>query len=169
MVKPVGSTCGSVAERLTRSAYRDMSTPLVNGVHCLCSTLATRSGYPRIGIASGKMRTASRVAYQEANKVVLTSAEHVCHDCDNKKCIEPLHLFLGDNLINVADKMRKGRQLKGVQIGLSKLTPEQALEIFRDPRSHRVLAKIFDLGPSTVAAIKTGRSWSHVTGAAHAR
>jgi hypothetical protein len=34
---------------------------------------------------------------------------HVLHRCDNRLCVNPDHLFLGDNLINVADKMAKGR------------------------------------------------------------
>lgn len=35
---------------------------------------------------------------------------HVLHKCDNRKCVRPDHLFLGTNLDNILDSMRKGRR-----------------------------------------------------------
>ena len=43
------------------------------------------------------------------NRFDLTSKDYICHTCDNKKCVNPNHLFLGDAQINVDDCIAKGR------------------------------------------------------------
>ena len=39
--------------------------------------------------------------------------KHVLHTCDNPACVNPKHLFTGNNLINTLDKMKKGRYANG--------------------------------------------------------
>lgn len=68
-------------------------------------------GYGLLRI-SGLMERAHRVSFSlfigdiEAGK-------SVCHSCDNPRCIEPEHLFLGTALDNQRDKVKKGRQARG--------------------------------------------------------
>jgi len=50
------------------------------------------------------------------------------HKCDNPKCVNPNHLFLGNQFENIQDKMRKGRAATGVRHGRAKLNPEKVRE-----------------------------------------
>jgi hypothetical protein len=54
----------------------------------------------------------------------------VLHKCDNRKCCNPNHLFLGSMRANQLDAYRKGRKVQP-QSGHTnaKLTPEQVVEI----------------------------------------
>jgi hypothetical protein len=39
----------------------------------------------------------------------IPKGKHVLHECDNGKCINPDHLFLGDQVANMIDMNAKGR------------------------------------------------------------
>lgn len=51
----------------------------------------------------------------------------VLHRCDNPKCGNPSHLFLGTKTDNAADRDKKLRQSKGEKVNTSKLTTAQVL------------------------------------------
>ena len=53
-----------------------------------------------------------RLAYQIFNNVDLKSSDIICHKCDNAKCFNPKHLFLGSHQDNVRDRDSKNRQAK---------------------------------------------------------
>ena len=57
----------------------------------------------------------------------------VCHTCDNRKCVNPNHLFLGSSQDNMDDMKSKNRQPdnKGIKNPRSKLTESEVLEIKR--------------------------------------
>lgn len=64
-------------------------------------------GYGQIRM-SGKYLYAHRVAY-ELFKGPITDGLLVCHKCDNPRCVNPEHLFLGTHRDNVVDSINKGR------------------------------------------------------------
>lgn len=67
--------------------------------------------YGRFNIGDKNIFSANRLAYFFHNKVDPKEL-HALHTCDNPKCCNPAHLFLGTNADNVADKVSKGRQAR---------------------------------------------------------
>ncbi len=50
-----------------------------------------------------------RVSFALANANTPALA-HICHTCDNPRCVRPEHLFSGDAKVNAVDRVSKGRQ-----------------------------------------------------------
>lgn len=71
-------------------------------------------GYGRIGL-KGRSKLVHRVLYSLA--VADPGSLCVLHECDNPKCCNPDHLFLGTRTDNNADRDAKGRQAKGLRNG----------------------------------------------------
>ena len=87
----------------------------------------------------------------------------VCHQCDNRLCVRPDHLFLGTQSDNVADMVSKQRQIRGERVGGSKMTESDVLAIRADSRTSVVIAAEYGLHHSTVLDIKNRHTWKHVS------
>ena len=102
---------------------------------------------------NGKPVTASRVSYI-LYKGTDPGDLFVCHTCDNPKCVNPDHLFLGTNQDNVEDRKRKGRPAGR----LSSITQTQHDSILKmitsgEYKSLREIASISRIPRSTVQRI----------------
>lgn len=75
-----------------------------------------RHGYGRIRVGS-KIHLAHRVSYT-LHVGPIPEGLLVLHHCDNPKCINPKHLFIGTDQDNSDDKVRKNRHPHGESHGM---------------------------------------------------
>lgn len=90
---------------------------------------------------------------------------HVCHHCDNPRCVNPDHLFLGTHQDNMQDMINKGRMSKGETKGSSKLTEPQVhvIRMYLDAGfPQKYFADGLGLCQQTISDIKLRRTWVHI-------
>ena len=80
-----------------------------------------------ISVATGDGRGAHQVAWYLHTGV--WPDKFVLHTCDNRKCCNPAHLFLGTQKENREDCKAKGRVARGPSHGMSKLSTAEVEEI----------------------------------------
>lgn len=86
----------------------------------------------------------------------------ICHTCDNRRCVNPRHLFLGTRSDNMVDAALKGRlDPRKARAGLApKLTDTDVREIFSRVNAgedRTVLAAQFGVSPTTISKIRHKR------------
>ena len=93
----------------------------------------------------------------------------VLHKCDNRKCVNPDHLFLGTDQDNFDDMRAKGRErhvgATGEAHGHAKLTDEKVRAIrkrYAELNSLTKVAKEFGITFQNVSCIKNRKTWRHV-------
>ena len=152
----------SLQERLDKHSGINGATGCKEWVkHC------NASGYGVVWM-DGKAVGSHRAAWVAANGAI-PEGLHVLHRCDNRKCINPDHLFLGTNSDNVADKVSKNRQFrpyaKGEANRHAKLTTAkaQAIRIWgKTGLSNKKIADKFGVCIMTVSFIRNNKTWTHV-------
>lgn len=92
----------------------------------------------------------------------------VCHRCDNPRCCNPHHLFVGTPLQNNDDKVAKRRHVFGERVGTALLTEIAVKQIKqlrpkgRAPSGYRAdIARQFGVTRGTITDIWS-RSWTHL-------
>lgn len=112
----------------------------------------------------GRQMNASRLA------VILIVGEIpagalVLHRCDNPQCVNPDHLYLGDGAQNAADRVSRGRSLKGAASPKAKLTNDDVREIRQRRQAGELYAAIaadFAITPENAAQICRRETWRHI-------
>lgn len=87
----------------------------------------------------------------------IPSGMHVLHTCDNRKCVNPDHLFLGSNSDNIEDRTIKGR-------GGRKLCKEdipRIRDMLRMGVAQTAIAEWFWVTHRVIGRIKNGEIWAH--------
>lgn len=111
---------------------------------------------------NGRPILAHRAAWEEVHGVI-PKDQCVCHQCDNPRCINIEHLFLGTHIQNMADMREKKRaaRLPGDLNPNCRIADERVAALRAsyeaDPRPFRQLAKDFGVSESLAWGIVKGR------------
>lgn len=130
----------------------------------------------------GKMVLSHRMSYALHNDALNEIIKHknnyhednssfvcVLHKCDNGRCCNPNHLFVGTNKDNIEDKVNKnrGQRMRGSLNGNSKLV-ESDIKYIRKmykPRQNGGLsafAEKYNISITQVWEIVKGTTWAHI-------
>ena len=124
------------------------------------------SGYGRFHNADHRGRSvrAHRVSW-ELHKGKIPKGKLVCHKCDNRKCVNPEHLFLGTALDNNRDAVRKDRSARGTRQWQARLSEADVKEIrraYENGFSPWLLAYWFEISCGHVYSIVEKKRWAHI-------
>jgi hypothetical protein len=127
-----------------------------------------RNGYGCLGI-DGRTEYSHRAAFI-AFKGEIPEGHDVCHKCDNRKCVNPDHLFSGTRKDNMQDCASKGRtnrthRVRGSQVAISKLTEAdipaiRALVI--SGKTYTEVSKIYSVTRHSISNVINGHTWKHI-------
>lgn len=102
----------------------------------------------------------------EIHKGPVGDKQQVCHSCDNTKCVNPEHLFVGSSHENHLDMKSKGRHLFGEKNAQAKLSEEevrQILVLLDNGIPQTKIGEIYGVSQTQIGRISRGERWSNLT------
>jgi hypothetical protein len=119
-----------------------------------------------IGGEGNPQRYAHRISWIIANGDI-PKGLWILHKCDNPKCVNPNHMFLGTQTDNMQDAASKGRikgGARGEAAGKGKLKEVDVLNIKQLLSQGNVqqveIARMYNVTPTAILLIKKGKNWS---------
>jgi hypothetical protein len=116
----------------------------------------------------GRHVRAHRVSWELHHARPIPAGEIVRHRCDNRACVNPGHLVLGNHADNAIDSIRRGRReiLVGEKVPSAKLTTEQVQWARQQYDSGlatcTALSRELGVSNTAMSAVLKRQSWAHV-------
>ena len=89
----------------------------------------------------------------------IPKGKFVCHTCDNRKCINPAHLFIGGAWDNAHDMIIKGRDDLRNRLKLTNEEVRKIRELRQSGMSQSKVAALTGTSQATVSRIMLGQSY----------
>ena len=127
----------------------------------------SKRAYGRVVMGSRKTGRYYRYAHRlvwESIHGPLGKGQCVLHRCDNPRCVNPTHLFVGSQADNMRDMASKGRggAPRGGRHMSAKLTEEQARSALCSDLSTPQLAAEWGVSYQSIWALRAGKTWRHL-------
>lgn len=122
-----------------------------SGCHEWQSTIH-RDGYGKFWHETGQIQ-AHRMAYM-IHKGEIPDGQWVLHKCDNRKCVNPDHLYLGDAKQNCADMHSRGRNVGRMKYSMELV--EKAKAMYAEGRSQQSIADELGINQTTISKYVRG-------------
>jgi len=156
----------SVARRLAMRTVKNNRTGCIEWMN----GATAKGGYGRLAVNRGRWVRAHRAAWVLLHGAIPLGM-CVCHTCDNPRCCNVDHLFLGTPADNNRDMMRKLRGKSppvhyGERHHNTTLTAAQVLTIKTEKHTLDRLAQKYGVSAKTIWRIKKGLTWNCVAGRA---
>jgi hypothetical protein len=125
-----------------------------------------RDGYGILSIRdtnTGKYRPSR--AHRESYKVFIgpiPEGMQVAHRCDNRRCVNPEHLFLATHAENIADMCEKRRTAYSCNHRTAKLNPKKVIDIRNSKLPYKELALLYSVSKPTIKDVRRKRTWKYV-------
>lgn len=120
-------------------------------------------GYGLFRYGNSKWVTAHRLSFSIANHCDPIASD-ILHRCDNPRCVNPAHMFTGDQGDNVRDCVAKGRHKNGnLPDGTGAFTTRalalNIIALYQAGLKQLDLARFFGVNRGVIADICVGRTW----------
>lgn len=137
---------GVYARKPLKERFEAKVKKMENGCHEWQSTLH-RDGYGKFWHETGQVQ-AHRMSYQIHHGEV-PDGMWVLHRCDNRKCVNPEHLYLGDAKQNAQDMHNRGRAVGRLVYGVEAV--ERARQLYAEGRSQQSIADELGIHQTTIS------------------
>lgn len=120
-----------------------------------------RGGYGVIGVDGSRTGLVHRVAHALWIGPVPKGVP-VLHRCDNRRCANPGHLYIGTAKQNSKDMLDRGREASGERSGRAKLTADLVEQVFALRArgwTQRRIGKFVGVTQSVISRVLNGLAW----------
>lgn len=140
---------------------------VVSDTGCWNFNSVRKDGRANVFFFGGRYMVAYRASFA-MHKGPIPTGLQVLHRCDNPRCVNPDHLWVGTQVDNLEDCVAKGRNavFVGEAHGQAKLTEDDVRAIRAEYAAGgvtlRALASRYGMSVGGLHHIILGRTWTHV-------